>query len=428
MSRRSKVPSQPTASPREANQGVPLDRPRILLVIAGGIAAYKAPELVRSLVRRDYSVRCAMTEAAGHFVAPMALEAVSGNRVRSDLFDLEQEGQIDHIRLADECELVVVAPATANSLAKMAHGLADDLVSTLLLATRAPVLVAPAMNVNMWEHPATQANLETLRERGVHVVGPDSGFLACGWEGAGRMADPEAIADAADSLLAPDTMIGEAVVVTAGGTREAIDPVRTLTNRSSGKMGFAIAAAAARRGADVTLVAGPCALPTPTGVKRIDVESALEMRDAVRQVLDRCTVFIGAAAVADFRPAQAADHKIKKDDAGEHLSLDLVRTPDILSEVSSRADLGRIVVGFAAESRDLVAAARRKLERKRCDLIVANDISRSEIGFESDQNAVTFVAADGSAEELAIAPKGRVAAALLDRVEALRRGRGDGTS
>ena len=395
---------------------------RVLVAVSGGIAAYKVPELVRSLVRAGAVVRCALTASAAHFVAPLALQTVSGHAVRTELFDREQEGEIDHVALADWAELVVVAPATANVLAKLAHGLADDLVSTLLLATRAPVLVAPAMNVNMWRHAATRANLARLRERGVHVVGPEAGFLACGWEGEGRMAEPAAIAAEAERLLAPQTLAGEVVVVTAGGTREPIDPVRAVTNRSSGKMGFAVAAAAARRGAEVVLVTGPSPLPTPPGVRRVDVETAIEMRDAVRAELARCTVFVGAAAVSDFRPAAPAAHKIKKEALGEgRLVLELVPNPDVLAEVAEASRDGRrLVIGFAAESRDVLAAARRKLERKRCHLMVANDVTRAGAGFDADTNAVAFVWPDGEVEELPLLPKREVAEQLLDRIGKLR--------
>ena len=399
---------------------------RVLVAVTGGIAAYKVPELVRALRRAGCAVRCATTANAVQFVAPLVLQTLSGESVRTDLFDSEQEGQIDHIALADWAELVVVAPATANLLAKLANGLADDLVSTLLLATRAPVLVAPAMNVNIWNHPATQANVSTLRERGVRFVGPESGPLACGWEGEGRMAEPAVIAAEAERCLGAPTLAGEVVVVTAGGTREPLDPVRVLANRSSGKMGYAIAAEAARRGAEVVLVSGPSTLATPAGVRRVDVETGLEMRDAVHAELSKCTVFIASAAVADFRPATRAEHKIKKESLGdgEGLTIVLVRNPDILAEVgAANGREQRLVVGFAAESQDLVAAARRKLERKRCDLIVANDVSREGAGFDADTNAVMFVCPDGKVEELPLLTKREVAERLLDRIETLREAR-----
>ena len=397
---------------------------RVLIAVTGGIAAYKVPELVRILVRAGHTVRCAMTRNAAQFVAPLALQTVSGQAVRTELFDREQEGAIDHIALADWADLVIVAPATADSLAKLAHGLADDLVSTLLLATRAPVLVAPAMNVNMWRHPATQANVERLRERGVRQIGPEAGFLACGWEGEGRMAEPSAIADEALRALGPHTLAGEVIVVTAGGTREPIDPVRAIANRSSGKMGYAVAAAAARRGAEVVLVSGPTALEAPAGVRCVRVETALEMRAAVRAELARCTVFVAAAAVADFRPAARSERKIKKEalGAGAGLTLELVPNPDILAEVGAGKG-SRTVVGFAAESHDLVASARRKLEQKRCDLVVANDVTRSGAGFDTDTNAVSLVWPGGEVEELPLLSKTEVAERLLDRVEKLREAR-----
>ncbi|HEY8123001.1 MAG TPA: bifunctional phosphopantothenoylcysteine decarboxylase/phosphopantothenate--cysteine ligase CoaBC [Myxococcota bacterium] len=397
---------------------------RILLVVSGGIAAYKAPELVRALVKNGHAVRCVMTEAAHQFVAPLALQAVSGESVRSALFDLGDESRIGHIELADWAELVLVAPATANLLAKLAHGIADDLASTLLLATRAPVLAAPAMNVNMWSHPATQANLATLRTRGVRLVGPEAGELACGWEGVGRMSEPAEIAARVELALAPKSLAGARVVVTAGGTREPLDPVRALTNRSSGKMGFALAAEAALRGAESVLIAGPSAQPTPPGVRRIDVESALDMREAVLREQTSAAIVVMAAAVADFRPASTAGRKIKKEDLadGSGITLELVANPDILAEIS-RERGARVVVGFAAESHDVLAAARRKLARKGCDLLVANDISRSDAGFDTDQNAVMLLTPDGQVEELPLLPKREVAARIFDRIEKLREGR-----
>jgi phosphopantothenoylcysteine decarboxylase/phosphopantothenate--cysteine ligase len=394
---------------------------RIVVAAGGGIAGYKVPDLVRQLVRAGHSVRCALTEAGSAFVSPLALQTVSGQPVRRSLLDPGEEGQIGHIDLADWAELVIVAPATADLLARMAHGLADDLVTTVLLATRAPVLVAPAMNVNMWEHAATRANRETLIARGVHEVGPESGELACGWEGAGRMAEPAAIVEAAERVLGPDSLAGERVLVTAGGTRERIDPVRAITNRSSGKMGYALAAEAARRGADVVLVSGPTALDAPSGVRRVDVDSALEMRDAVLAEFDASGIAICCAAVSDFRPARVADQKIKKEaldpDAG--LQIELVRNPDILAEISARRG-SRVVVGFAAESYDLIAASTRKLARKGCDLLVANDISRRDAGFESDSNAVVLLEPGAPPEELPLLDKRDVAVRILDRIEKLR--------
>lgn len=397
---------------------------RILLAISGGIAAYKAPQVVRALRRAGHEVRCALTPEAERFVAPLALQAVSGKPVRKDLFDAGEEGEIDHIGLADWADLVLVAPCTANLMAKMSHGLADDLVTAVLLATRAHVLVAPAMNVNMWTHPATQANLALLRSRGLSFVGPDEGELACGWEGQGRMSDPAVLVEAVDALLAPKTLAGERVLVTAGGTSEPIDAVRSLTNRSSGKMGFAIATEAFRRGAEVVLVAGVTGLPTPFGVRRIDVGSALEMRDAVLAEFEDASIVIKAAAVADFRPAETVEQKIKKESLGEdgRLTLELVQNPDILQEISARKG-DRTIVGFAAESHDVATAAKRKLLRKGCDLIVANDISRDDAGFEVDENAVLFVWPSGEIESLSLLPKSGVSAELFDRIEKLREGR-----
>jgi phosphopantothenoylcysteine decarboxylase/phosphopantothenate--cysteine ligase len=396
---------------------------RILVAVTGGIAAYKVPELVRALRRQGHAVRCVMTPEATRFVAPLVLQTLSGASVRTRLLDPAEEGEIGHIALADWAELVIWAPATAHALAKLAHGLADDLPAAIGLATLAPRLLAPAMNVNMWRHPATVANVATLLGRGAHFVGPETGELACGWEGEGRMAEPAAIAAAAALLLGPKSLAGEVVLVTAGGTREPVDAVRFLGNRSSGKMGFAVAEEAARRGAEVVLVAGPSALATPAGVRRVDVVTALEMRDAVLAELERATIVVKAAAVADFRPAEPAAGKLRKEDlppdAG--LTLELVRTPDILAEVCRRKG-ARIVVGFAAESGDLVATARRKLARKGCDLLVANDVSLPGAGFDADENAVVFVWPGGDVEELPRLPKARVAAQLLDRVEKVRGG------
>lgn len=394
---------------------------RIVVAVTGGIAAYKTPELVRSLVRSGHAVRCVATRAAASFVTPLVLQTLTGSPVRTELLDPAEEGEIDHIELADWADLVVVAPATAHTLARMAAGLADDLVCAIALATRAPILAVPAMNVNMWTHPATRHNVEMLRERGVRFLGPESGDLACGWRGHGRMSEPDAIAAAAELALGSASLVGQFVVVTAGGTRERFDAVRYLGNRSSGKMGFCVAAEAARRGADVALVAAPSSLPTPAGVRRVDVESALDMRDAVFAELPRASVVVMTAAVADFRPEHPSDRKIRKEDLGEGegLRVSLVRNPDILAEVC-RQKGDRTVVGFAAESHDVIPSARRKLARKGCDLLVANDVSAAGSGFDSDTNSVCFVWPGGEVEELPNLPKAEVAARLLDRVEKLR--------
>ncbi|MGH0030021.1 MAG: bifunctional phosphopantothenoylcysteine decarboxylase/phosphopantothenate--cysteine ligase CoaBC [Myxococcota bacterium] len=398
-----------------------MEQRRILLAVSGGIAAYKTPELVRTFVRGGHAVRCVLTPAATRFVTPLVLQTLTGAPVRSELFDLSEESEIDHIALADWADLLVLAPATANRLAKLAHGQADDLASTLALACRAPLLVAPAMNVNMWQHPATRENVAVLRERGVRFVGPDAGELACGWEGEGRMSDPARVAAEAERCLAPQDLAGLRLLVTAGGTHEPVDAVRYVGNRSSGKMGFAVAEQAARRGAEVVLVAGPVALPTPAGVRRVDVGTALEMRAAVLEELPKAQVVVKAAAVADFRAAETSSRKIRKEDLpeGEGLSIELVRNPDILAEICQQKG-DRVVVGFAAESHDVLASARRKIARKGCDLIVANDVSDASSGFDVDTNTVSFVWPDGRDESLPPLPKHEVASRLLDRIRALR--------
>jgi len=362
---------------------------RALLGISGGIAAYKACELLRLLVQRGHEVRVMASAHALEFVSPLALQTLSGSPVRSELFSLTQESQISHIELADWAEVVVIAPATANALAKLSAGIADDLLTTVCLASRAPLVLAPAMNVNMYRHPATQENLDRLAKRGAVLVGPGSGELACGWTGEGRLIEIEAIAAAAERAATPPRLRGEVVLIDAGPTAEPIDPVRVITNRSSGRMGFALAEVAARQGAEVILVAGPVGLATPPGVERIDVGTAREMRDAVLASLPRATIAILAAAVSDYgveRPAQA---KLKRE-RSERMTLELVRNPDILREVVSSAR-GQTVVGFAAETDDVLSNARAKLVDKGCALIVANDVSRADIGFDVDRNEVSIV-------------------------------------
>jgi len=394
---------------------------RILLGVTGGIAAYKACELVRLLGQRGHEVRVVATEHALAFVSPLALQALSGSPVRSELLSTSAESEISHIALADWAEVFLVAPATANALAKLAHGIADDLFSTVALAARAPLVVAPAMNVNMYRHPATQANLDVLAKRGARIVGPGQGELACGWVGEGRLVDLEILAAAVEAATTDPTLRGEVVLVNAGPTAEPIDPVRVITNRSSGKMGFALAEAAARRGAEVILVAGPVSLPTPHGVTRIDVESAAEMRDAVLGALPRATIAILAAAVADYTPASPVERKMKREKV-DALSLELVKTTDILAEVVRRRG-ARTVVGFAAETESLLENARAKLVRKGCDLIVANDVSRADIGFDVDRNEVLVVGPrPEDVRELAFAPKSEIAARILERVLEVRRG------
>jgi len=405
-----------------------MDPRRIVIAVTGGIAAYKIPELVRVLTGAGHATRCVMTREACEFVSPLVLQTLSQHPVGSSLFGGMESGEIDHIALADWADLIIVAPATANTIAKLSIGITDDLVTAVLLATQAPILLAPAMNVNMWKHAATVSNMASLRERGLHVVGPTSGELACGWEGEGRMSSPEEIAATAERVLTAPSLEGQVVLVTAGGTEEPIDTVRSITNRSSGKMGFAIAAEASRRGAEVILVAGTTSLPTPDGVRRVDVRTALDMFETVMHELPSVGVVIKAAAVADFRPAHSIGHKIKKEtlDPDSSLRIDLVENPDILAEVcrSDRYKTGDcVVVGFAAESRDVVPAAQRKLMRKGCDFVVANDVSRRDAGFNVDDNAVSFVWPEGEVEELALLPKERVAGEILDRVEKTLGGR-----
>ncbi len=392
---------------------------RVLLGISGGIAGYKACELIRVLRANDHEVRVVATPNALRFVAPLTLQTLSGHPVRSELFSLGEESEISHIELADWAEAIVVAPATAGLLARLAHGLADDLLATLCLASRAPLIVAPAMNVNMYRHPATQANLDVLAKRGTHIVGPDAGDLACGWEGEGRLVSVERLHGALERVLGGAGLRGEVVVVTAGPTAEPVDPVRVLTNRSSGRMGFALADEAARRGAEVVLVAGPVQLATPYGVERIDVRTAEEMRAAVLESLERATIVIMAAAVGDYRVARPAEQKIKRQ-ARDVLKLELVRNPDILAEVVTRRR-STCVVGFAAETENVLENAREKLTRKGCDLIVANDVSRVDSGFDVDRNEVWIVGPGrDTVVEVAAASKREVAARILDRVAQVR--------
>lgn len=374
-----------------------MDQPhqkRVLLIIGGGIAAYKSLELIRLIKKAGHNVRVVLTKAAHEFVTPLTVAALSGDTLHTDLFDLTTESEMGHITLSRQADLVVVAPATAHIIAKQANGLADDLASTLLLATDKAVLLAPAMNVRMWHHPATQRNLETLKADGVQFTGPDEGEMACGEFGLGRMSEPETILAAIQFHLAdqPKPLSGKKVVITAGPTFEPLDPVRGLTNRSSGKQGFAIAEKLARDGADVTLIAGPVGLATPVGVTRIDVESAQQMYNAAHAALPM-DVFIGVAAVADWRPKTAANEKQKKTSEPE-LSVTFVKNPDILESISKHLDLRpRLVLGFAAETQKLEDYARAKLASKGCDAIVANDVSAGVFG--SAQNSATLVDLDG---------------------------------
>lgn len=389
----------------------------VLLCVTGCIAAYKSCEIARALQKAGVRVKVCMTEHATSFVGPTTFRALTREEVAVDLFDNPSD-PIHHISLAKEPDVVLVAPATANVVAKVAHGQADDLLTTTVLATDAPVVVAPAMNVGMWQAEATQKNIATLEQRGFDIVRPATGYLACGDTGEGKLADVDDIV--ARTLVALETsqaLAGERVLITAGGTREAIDPVRYIGNRSSGKMGHALARAARAMGAEVTLVTASTQLSIPFGVEGVRVESAAQMLDAVSQRFDACTMLICAAAVADYAPAHPAPHKLSKAD-GELTHIDLVKTADILAEMS-RVKGKRVVIGFAAETNDLVRRARAKLERKGCDAIVANDVSRAESTFGSDTNAVTWVSSQG-VEELPCTGKQALAFELLKRAVALK--------
>ena len=383
----------------------------ILLGITGGIAAYKAAELTRLLVTAGASVRVAMTPAAQTFITPLTMQALSGNPVNTDLLDPAAEAAMGHIELARWADVVLVAPATADFIARFAHGHANDLLSTLCLATRAPLALAPAMNTQMWLHTATQANCALLASRGTTLLGPGEGDLACGETGPGRMLDPVDLIAALPALQGGGPLAGQHVMVTAGPTREAVDPVRYLSNRSSGKMGFAVAAAAAGAGARVTLVSGPVTLATPAGVTRIDVESAEEMRAAVQGAVTDCDIYIGAAAVADYRPQRVAAEKVKKNDAA--LNLELERTEDILAEVAAR-DEGPFTVGFAAETEKVIEYARAKLEAKGLDLVAANRVGNG-LAFDRDDNELELIWPGGGLR-LPRAPKTDLARQLIDHI------------
>ena len=385
---------------------------RIVLGVAGGIAAYKAVDLVRRLRDREFEVRVVMTAAAREFVTPLTFQAVSSNPVHCGLLDEQAEAGMGHIELARWADLVLVAPATANVIARLAHGLADDLLATLCLATTAPIVLAPAMNRQMWLAGATRANVLALLDHGVSMLGPGEGDQACGEVGPGRMLEPEEIAARIAARFRGGALEGVEVLITAGPTREALDPVRYLTNHSTGKMGYATAAAAAAAGARVSLVSGPTALPAPPGVERIDVTSAEEMYAEVMVRAARCDVFIAAAAVADHRPARFAEQKIKKGDTPA--ALDLVRTPDIVAGVAAM-DGGPFTVGFAAETESVQAHARDKLERKGLDMVAANHVGLPDRGFASERNALSVLWRDGI-RELALAPKAELARDLIQLV------------
>ncbi len=388
----------------------------VILGIGGGIAAYKVAELARSLMERGMTVQAIMTRAAQEFVRPLTFAALTGRKTLTDLFD--SEGAIEHIRIAQEADVLVVAPATADLLAKFAHGLADDFLSTLYLAFTGTVVLAPAMNTNMWLHPATKANLDTLRARGHHIVDPEDGPLACGTVGPGRLADPQLIAAFIETLTARRRDLeGETVLVTAGPTQEPLDPVRFISNRSSGKMGYALAEAAAARGARVILVSGPVQLAGPAGVAVIRVRTADEMRSAVMERLAESSIIIKAAAVADYHVATVPQQKVKKTAA--RVSLELDPTPDILAELGQKKG-DRLLIGFAAETENLRPEARRKLRAKNCDMLVGNLVGQPGTGFESDTNEVILALVTGDVVELPRASKREVAGRIFDEALKLR--------
>ena len=389
----------------------------IVVGVSGGIAAYKAAELVRLLINRGAKVRVMMTRNATEFITPLTLQTLSLNPVATETFSLTQESEIGHIRLADSADAIVIAPASANLIAKAAAGIADDIVTTVLLAAQCPIAFAPAMNVHMYEHPTVAENLAKLRSRGATIIEPGAGALACGYEGKGRLIDPSVIADEIERMLSSHDLASERILITAGPTQEPIDPVRFVSNRSTGKMGFAIARAAWRRGAAVRLVAGPSALATPHGVERIDAVTAAELLSATSRNFPWCSSLIMAAAVADFRPRNPASHKVKKNSNG--LMLDLAPIADELPRLSAKK-AGRLMIGFAAETEDLEVNAIDKLRRKKLDLIVGNDVSRSDAGFGVDTNIVTMLSADGHVETTPKLLKDEVADVILDRLLALR--------
>jgi phosphopantothenoylcysteine decarboxylase/phosphopantothenate--cysteine ligase len=390
----------------------------IVLGVTGGIACYKAVELTRLLVKDGFRVQVVMTRGAMEFVTPLTFQTLSGRPVANDTFSLTQESEIGHINIADAADLFVIAPATANIIGKIASGIADDLLTTIIMATQAPVLIAPAMNIHMYENPIVQENLRKLRRVGLFVMEPQEGYLACGYEGKGRLPEPEEILQQIKTLLRKKDLTGEKVVITAGPSREPIDPVRYISNRSSGKMGYALARAALNRGAEVALVSGPTTLQAPAGARLIAVTTAEEMRAAVLEEFHNCTALIMAAAVADYRPVEASGSKIKKSHGP--LELRLEPTIDILHELGAVKN-GKFLVGFAAETDDLTGNARTKLAAKNLDMIVANDVTREGSGFDGDTNIATILDRNGAVSPLPIMSKDELAERILDHMLALRR-------
>ena len=391
----------------------------IVLGVTGGIAAYKAADLVSRLRKCGAQVRVIMTRAACEFITPLTMETLSANRVVCDLFDRDFSWEVEHVSLAKRADYFAVVPATANFIGKMAGGIADDMLTTTVMATRAPVLVAPAMNTGMYENAALQENLEKLRSRGVHFVEPESGHLACGDTGMGKLAPVERILQALEDLATEKDLRGVSVLITAGPTREALDPVRFLTNHSTGKMGYALAQAAAARGARVTLVSGPVSLPEPAGVEVRHISSAREMEREVLALAPRAQWIIKAAAVGDYRPASPAEEKIKK--SGETLAVELVRNPDILQQLGAQKRPDQLLCGFSMETRELLENSAAKMRRKNCDLMVANSLKQEGAGFAADTNVVTMLTPDGGVQPLERMSKREVADRLLDRLLALHR-------
>lgn len=396
--------------------------PNVALGVCGGIAAYKAVEVLRGLQKAGCTVRVAMTKRACEFVQPLTFRALSGSHVVVDDYAPDNPDPIAHITFSQTTDLLIVAPATANIIAKFANGVADDFLSSTYLACSAPVLIAPAMNTTMWEHPATQRNLERLRSDGVHIMEPDAGEMACGTIGPGRLSEPERIVAAALEILRSartKDLTGERFLITVGATREEIDPVRFISNRSSGRMGFALAEAALRRGGEVTVVAGTTSVAPPSGLRVVQAMSAEEMSQAVARERENASVFIGAAAIADYRPVERADQKIKK--SQDSITLTLERTPDVLSQVSASRANGMLVIGFAAETENVLANAREKLRSKKLDAIIANDVTREDSGFDSPTNAITIITRDGAdAVELPVMSKSEAADRILDVIVRLR--------
>lgn len=395
-----------------------LNEKTIGLCVTGSIAAYKAIYLLRLLTEAGAQVRTVLTRGATRFVAPMSFSALSGHRAITDMWTAAEDGEIGHVELAHNIDALIIAPATADTLARLAQGRANDPVCAVALSTQAPILICPAMEDGMWNHPATQSNVALLRERGAQFLSPTQGALASGRSGSGRMAEPTKIAEQVSALLGPSDLVGVNMLVTAGPTREHIDPARFLSNPSTGRMGIAIAEAARDRGAHVTLVLGATALDKPSGMEVINITSTQDMLEACEQALKQSDVWIMAAAPADYRPAEQHEHKVKKTE-GDLTTLELEKTPDILGSLASVRS-GQFVVGFAAETRDVVGYARKKLKRKKLDMIVANDISGKDTGFASSTNAVTLLGADGSEQSVELAPKREIAEAILNRMQSLR--------